>query len=78
MLNTDATFFGGSGMGNAGEVIATATPWHGLPASADLTLPPLGGHLVGTLLAGRRQVVGSASCGGVGVGDDDLLDHYLT
>jgi 1,4-alpha-glucan branching enzyme len=41
VLNTDATFFGGSGMGNAGEVIATSTPWHGLPASADLTLPPL-------------------------------------
>ncbi len=42
VLNTDANFFGGSGMGNAGEVTATATPWHGLPASADLTLPPLG------------------------------------
>jgi 1,4-alpha-glucan branching enzyme len=42
VLNTDSTFFGGSGMGNAGAVTATATPWHGLPASADLTLPPLG------------------------------------
>ncbi len=42
VLNTDSTFFGGSGMGNAGEVTATGTPWHGLGASADLTLPPLG------------------------------------
>jgi 1,4-alpha-glucan branching enzyme len=42
VLNTDSTFFGGSGMGNGGEVMATETPWHGLPASADLTLPPLG------------------------------------
>ncbi len=42
VLNTDASYFGGSGMGNGGEVTASATPWHGLPASADLTLPPLG------------------------------------
>jgi len=42
VLNTDAECYGGSGMGNAGEVTAGATPWHGLPASADLTLPPLG------------------------------------
>jgi 1,4-alpha-glucan branching enzyme len=41
VLNTDATFFGGSGMGNAGEVIATPRSWHGLPASADVVLPPL-------------------------------------
>jgi 1,4-alpha-glucan branching enzyme len=42
VLNTDSRFFGGSGMGNAGEVTATPAPWHGLPASALLTLPPLG------------------------------------
>jgi 1,4-alpha-glucan branching enzyme len=41
VLNTDATLFGGSGMGNAGAVFARPQPWHGLPASADLTLPPL-------------------------------------
>jgi 1,4-alpha-glucan branching enzyme len=41
VLNTDSAYFGGSGMGNAGAVAATATAWHGLPASADLTLPPL-------------------------------------
>ena len=42
VLNTDALEFGGSGMGNQGRVLATATRWHGLPASAELTLPPLG------------------------------------
>ena len=42
VLNTDAEQFGGSGMGNGGAVMATPTPWHGLPASADITLPPLG------------------------------------
>ena len=42
LVNTDAECFGGSGVGNAGLVTATESPWHGLPASADLTLPPLG------------------------------------
>ncbi|MDP9405588.1 MAG: 1,4-alpha-glucan branching protein GlgB [Actinomycetota bacterium] len=42
VLNTDAQIYGGSGVGNLGAVTATATPWHGLPASAELTLPPLG------------------------------------
>jgi 1,4-alpha-glucan branching enzyme len=42
VLNTDAECFGGSGVGNGGEVQATPTSWHGLPASAELTLPPLG------------------------------------
>ena len=41
-LNTDATEFGGSGVGNAGAVWAADESWHGLPASAEVTLPPLG------------------------------------
>ena len=40
-LNTDATLYGGSGMGNLGGVEAEAVPWHGHPWSATLTLPPL-------------------------------------
>jgi len=43
LINTDATEFGGSGVGNFGEVHATDTPWSGRPASAELTLPPLAG-----------------------------------
>ncbi|HZU74449.1 MAG TPA: 1,4-alpha-glucan branching protein GlgB [Acidimicrobiales bacterium] len=42
VLNTDATDFGGSGVGNGGRVHAADHPWHGLPFSAELTLPPLG------------------------------------
>jgi len=43
LLNTDATAYGGSGVGNLGRVTATREePWHGMPASAELTLPPLG------------------------------------
>jgi 1,4-alpha-glucan branching enzyme len=42
VVNTDATEFGGSGVGNGGSVLAGDTSWHGLDCSADLNLPPLG------------------------------------
>jgi 1,4-alpha-glucan branching enzyme len=40
-LNTDATEFWGSGVGNGGHVFAVDDTWHGLPFSAEVTLPPL-------------------------------------
>ncbi len=42
VLNTDAEQYGGSGVGNLGGVDAGDQSWHGLPASAVLSLPPLG------------------------------------
>jgi 1,4-alpha-glucan branching enzyme len=42
LLNTDSTFYGGSGVGNMGGVEAEPVPWHDQPFSAQLTLPPLG------------------------------------
>jgi 1,4-alpha-glucan branching enzyme len=42
VINTDAEIYGGSGVGNMGVVEAIDEPWHGLPASAVLTVPPLG------------------------------------
>ena len=42
VLNTDAGIYGGSGVGNLGAVEATAEPWHGRPASAAITVPPMG------------------------------------
>jgi 1,4-alpha-glucan branching enzyme len=42
LVNTDAADYGGSGVGNLGMIEATGEPWHGQPASAVLTLPPLG------------------------------------
>jgi 1,4-alpha-glucan branching enzyme len=42
VLNTDAEFYGGSGVGNLGGVTAEAVPMHGQAYSAALTLPPLG------------------------------------
>jgi 1,4-alpha-glucan branching enzyme len=34
--------YGGSGTGNMGVIEAVAEPWHGEPASAVITVPPLG------------------------------------
>ncbi len=42
VLNTDSELYNGSGVGNLGAVEATDTPWHGLPASAVIRVPPLG------------------------------------
>jgi 1,4-alpha-glucan branching enzyme len=42
LINTDAEVYGGSGVGNLGVIDATSESWHGQPASAVLTLPPLG------------------------------------
>jgi 1,4-alpha-glucan branching enzyme len=43
ILNSDAEVYDGSGkFGNLGQVIAGAVPSHGYPASAAITVPPLG------------------------------------
>jgi 1,4-alpha-glucan branching enzyme len=42
VLNSDATAYGGSGMGNLGGVETVPTPSHGHAQSVTLTLPPLG------------------------------------
>ncbi|GGL90690.1 1,4-alpha-glucan branching enzyme GlgB [Nakamurella endophytica] len=42
VLNTDSTQYGGSGVGNMGAVVASDQSWHGQPASASITVPPLG------------------------------------
>jgi 1,4-alpha-glucan branching enzyme len=41
VLNSDATEYGGSGLGNHGGVEAAAEAHHGRPCSLSLTLPPL-------------------------------------
>ena len=42
ILNTDAVQYAGSGVGNLGRVEAEPVPWHGMPASVVLRVPPLG------------------------------------
>ena len=41
LLNTDSVFFGGSNLGNSGQLTAEDIPFHHHPASVVLTLPPL-------------------------------------
>ena len=41
IFNSDAQAYGGSGLGNLGEVAATVVPAHGFEASAEILLPPL-------------------------------------
>jgi 1,4-alpha-glucan branching enzyme len=45
LLNTDASFYGGSNVGNAGGVVTEPVSAHGHPQSVALRLPPLGGLL---------------------------------
>ncbi|GAB95694.1 1,4-alpha-glucan branching enzyme [Kineosphaera limosa] len=42
VLNTDSVDYGGSGVGNLGQIVAEEVPWHGQPYSALVTLPKLG------------------------------------
>ena len=46
LLNTDAASFGGGNIGNGGWVEASGEGSHGLPASARVTIPPLGAVLL--------------------------------
>jgi 1,4-alpha-glucan branching enzyme len=45
-LNSDSEHYRGSNLGNLGGVEARDEPWHGQPASAELTLPPLSGLIL--------------------------------
>jgi len=41
-LNSDVSFYGGSGQGNMGKVEAVPVPMHGYDFSINITIPPLG------------------------------------
>jgi 1,4-alpha-glucan branching enzyme len=41
LVNSDSSFYGGSNVGNEGGVVTEQTPWHDLPQSTVVTLPPL-------------------------------------
>jgi 1,4-alpha-glucan branching enzyme len=41
MLNSDSAIYGGSNLGNQGQVMALLSPSHGQPYSIQVTLPPL-------------------------------------
>jgi len=56
LLNTDGERYGGSNLGNNGQVLAEPTPFHGLDYSASVTLPPLGALVLTPGVAGTKQV----------------------
>ena len=43
VLNSDSAYYGGSNLGNMGDLRAEAVPWMGRPYSVNIMLPPLGG-----------------------------------
>jgi len=42
VVNTDSELYGGSGVGNLGEVRTDEVPWHGFDFSVSLRVPALG------------------------------------
>ncbi|MGD2118479.1 MAG: 1,4-alpha-glucan branching protein GlgB [Chromatiales bacterium] len=46
IINSDAAVYGGSNCGNSGAIETQTVAWMGMPQSAELTLPPLGGLLL--------------------------------
>ena len=54
-LNSDASAYGGSGIGNQGTVRAENDGRHGMPASVTLTLPPLAVLVLESEPAGRSD-----------------------
>ena len=62
LATSDAVAFGGTGWGNPGVLAASDEPWHGRPASLEISLPPLG-----VLILAPRQAPG-ADPGGPGEG----------
>ncbi|MBI4938329.1 MAG: 1,4-alpha-glucan branching protein GlgB [Nitrosomonadales bacterium] len=46
IFNSDSQYYGGSNLGNAGEIRAEPVPWMGQPYSAEIQLPPLAGILL--------------------------------
>jgi 1,4-alpha-glucan branching enzyme len=43
VLNSDSAYYGGTNVGNLGEITTEDTPWMNQPASLILTVPPLAG-----------------------------------
>ena len=41
VFNSDASKYGGSGVGNKKALTATDTPWHGKPYALEMIIPPL-------------------------------------
>jgi 1,4-alpha-glucan branching enzyme len=72
VINTDAEVYGGSGTGNFGAVEATGEPWHGRPASAALTIPPLAVLWLAPAASAGETLSGSNGSAAGDAGDPDI------
>ncbi len=55
ILNSDSEYYGGSNVGNAGQLQAQDVPWMGRPFSLLVTLPPLAGILFALEMTPEQQ-----------------------
>jgi 1,4-alpha-glucan branching enzyme len=60
VINTDASEYGGSGLGNRGSARAVEEAHHGRPFSLSLTLPPLAALVLRSPGATRGKIAGGA------------------
>ena len=70
VLNTDATCYAGSGIGNAGRVDADLIGAHGYPFSLSLQIPPLGAVVLKPFPRDRTVIEGTAAEESAGSDDD--------
>src|SRR5699024_10136330 len=68
LINTDSEIYGGSDVGNLGQVVAEPLAWHGREHSVRLRVPPLGGRWLrpaqgSRLVRSRRALSTRASSG---------------
>ena len=59
LFNTDSELFGGANLGNAGAVMAEEIPFHGRPASLNVTIPPLAVVAFKLVKSGYRSMLRS-------------------
>ncbi len=51
IFNSDSRYYGGSDVGNSGELESVSEPWMGQPAKLELVLPPLAGLILSRTIA---------------------------
>ena len=56
ILNTDDLAYGGSGVGNFGDITTQRVPWNGRPFSSELQLPPFGVLFLAPVAADEEDV----------------------
>ncbi|NRB25233.1 alpha amylase C-terminal domain-containing protein, partial [Shewanella sp.] len=61
LLNSDSEHYGGSGVGNAGVILAENLPYQHMPHSSPITVPPLGCLVLSPSHLTRHSVIDSTT-----------------